>query len=182
MLLPIQLIGVILQLLLPFNRIGVTFMIVVTLCLRVVLRLILLLELLISSYLVGLVVVILVRSLVLLVFHLMLVYVVLVDLDSLEHPRLTLVYYNLLMDYSQFLVAVRLTLELESLAMEHSLHSLVLLIQYPSIQKRSNYSSPLLDLVEVRNIQKYMLVLEDLETSLHLKQRKEHLIMKDLVV
>ena len=110
-------------------------------------------------------------------FHYLLVYLVL-DYSNLKVlPSPTLVYLLLAMDISmECLVMQHITSRLSTEVMDHSLHSLVLLIQYPSIQKRSNYYSPLLvDTVVSNLLMEHLMVMEYFTTSL-VVMREQHLI------
>ena len=145
------------------------------------LRLILIMVVPISSYLVGQVVVIFPRSLVLRVYHLMLVYVVVVDLDSLEHLRLTLLYYNQVTDSLDSIVEVQLELVLLLVVTVDSLHSLVVLSLLPSIQQRQRCYSPLLENIKTLDLP-LVLIMEMVVSLMSLVEKKEEpILMLDLV-
>ena len=97
-------------------------------------------------------------------------------------PRPTSVYFNLLVVYSESIVRQNTVLELRQKVLVHLEKSVVLLNLLHSIQLRHKCYSPLLEDIQVLHLlMVHGLDLEDLETSLLLKQRKEHLIMLVLV-
>ena len=154
-------------------------MIVVILCLKVALRLIILLVL--YSNLIGLDVVAL-RLEVMRYFLYSLVYLLKVLLEeSMVMPLPTSAYFNQEVDYLNSIVVVLNPLYLIGMDLVYSGNYQVLLSLQLGIQKRSRCSSPSLVVLLVRSILNLMLVQEELETLLHLKQRSNHLIGLDQV-
>ena len=138
-------------------------------------------DVLISSYLVGQVVVTSVSLVVLHKYHLMLVYVVVVDLDSLEHLLPTLLYCNQVTDSLDSIVRVLLLLDLVLLETVDSPHSLVLLSLLPLIQLKIRFSSPLLENTKILDSPS-VLTMVMVSYSMSLVEKKEEpILMLDLV-